>query len=77
MESSDYEYRGTVHYMEDPRESDALLGMGIVKDEIDENGKRSLTLPGAFAMTFRSVSPGKNIWGYIKEKKAEKFVGNV
>lgn len=59
------------------RESDALLKMGIVTKEIDENGKRSLTLSGAFAMTFRSVPPGKNIWGYINENRAEKLIGEV
>lgn len=59
------------------READALLEMGLVKNEIDENGKRSLTLKGAFLMTFRSVPPGKTILGFLNEKKAMKLISNA
>ncbi len=53
------------------RESDALLAQGIVKEDIDADGKRALTLYGALALTYRSISPGKNIMGYISERRAE------
>lgn len=59
------------------RESDALVHKKIVKPEIDLEGKRSLTLLGAIALTYRSVPPGKNIWGYISEKRAKKALRNV
>ena len=58
-------------------ESDALLAKGIVSKLIDSDGKRSLTLLGAVALTYRSVPPGKNIWGYITEKRAERALRNV
>jgi hypothetical protein len=58
------------------READALLEMGLVKNEIDENGKRSLTLKGAFIMTFRSVSPGKEIFGFLSKRQAMKLISN-
>lgn len=53
------------------KESDALLGIGLTKKEIDTEGKRSLTLQGAMALTYRAIPPGKNIWAYITEKRAE------
>jgi hypothetical protein len=52
------------------RESDELLKKGIVKPEIDENGKRALTLRGAYALTYRAIPPGKYIWGYILQRRA-------
>lgn len=58
-------------------ESDALLERGLVKPEIDENGKRSLTLLGALALTYRAVFPGKNIWGYITEMRAKLALKNA
>jgi len=58
-------------------ESDPLLAKGIVNTAIDLDGKRSLTLLGAFALTYRSVPPGKNIWGYITEKRAERVLKDV
>jgi hypothetical protein len=59
------------------KESDELLRLGMVKNEIDETGKRSLTLKGAFAMTFRSVPPGRRIRAYLSEKNARKFSESV
>lgn len=59
------------------RESDELLKMGIVEPEIDENGKRSLTLHGAYALTFRVIPPGKYIWRYIVQKRAEAALGGA
>lgn len=43
-------------------ESDALLEKGIVEPDIDEDGKRRLTLYGAFVLTYKSVPPGKKIY---------------
>jgi len=59
------------------KESDALLQKGIVKPDIDEEGKRSLTLFGALVLTYRAVPPGKNIWGYISEQRAKKALKSV
>ena len=59
------------------KESDALLSKGIVNEAIDSEGKRSLTLFGAFCLTFRSVPPGKNIWAYITERRARNALGSL
>lgn len=59
------------------RESDELLKKGLVKETVDDNGKRSLTLFGAYAMTMRLVSPWKNILSYMEEKKRKKLLGSV
>ena len=59
------------------RESDELLKKGFVKENIDENGKRSLTLLGAFSMTIRSIAPWKIILGYINEREAKKLLSTV
>jgi hypothetical protein len=59
------------------KESDALLQKGIVQPDIDEDGKRRLTLFGAFSLTYRSVPPGRYIWGYITEQRAKKALTSV
>jgi len=51
--------------------------IGLVKKEIDAEGKRPLTLQGAIALTYRSISPGKNIWGFITEERAEAALKNA
>ena len=55
-------------------ESDALLDKGLVKPEIDADGKRSLTLYGAFVMTWRSVWPGRAIVAALKRRGARRAV---
>lgn len=59
------------------RESDELAQKGIVKREIDEDGKRALTLYGAIYLTYRAISPGKNIVGYITKRQAKKVLSRV
>lgn len=56
------------------KESDALLEIGLVKKDIDSEGKRALTLWGAFVITYRAIPPGKNILGFVTEKRAEKVL---
>ena len=51
--------------------------IGLVKKEIDAEGKRPLTLQGAIALTYRSISPGKNILGFITEERAEAALKNA
>ena len=55
-------------------ESDALLAKGLVKPEIDPDGKRSLTLYGAFVMTWRSVWPGRVIVLALKRRDAMRVI---
>ena len=55
-------------------ESDALLDKGLVKPEIDADGKRSLTLYGAFVMTWRSVWPGRAIVAALKRRGTKRAV---
>jgi len=59
------------------RESDTLVEMGLLKSNIDNDGKRPLTFRGAIAMTYRSVNPGKKIWGRINEKRTQDLLSNV
>lgn len=59
------------------KESDALLDKGIVKPEIDSKGKRSLTLFGAFQLTYRAVPPGKKITAFFTELRAKNALRNV
>jgi hypothetical protein len=53
------------------KESDALVDKGFAQRDINSDGKRSLTLYGAFALTCRSVPPGRYILGFITERRAE------
>ena len=55
-------------------ESDALLAKGLLKPDIDANGKRSLTLYGAFVMTWRSVWPGRVIATLVKQRVAKRWL---
>ncbi|SDS35006.1 hypothetical protein SAMN05216271_1724 [Halopseudomonas sabulinigri] len=55
-------------------ESDALLNKGLVKPKIDADGKRSLSLFGAFVMTWRSVSPGRLIVAAAKKRAAKRWL---
>ncbi len=75
----DYDTEKGFYEVEDylRRESDALLEKGIVSSSIDQDGKRSLTLYGAFALTWRSVPPGKTIWGYLTQRRAEQALENA
>lgn len=59
------------------RESDELIDKGIVKPEIDSEGKRALTFYGAIYLTYRAVSPGKNIFGYFAENEAKRALRRV
>ncbi len=59
------------------RESDELLNLGFVNETIDEQGKRSLTLLGAFGMTFRSVSPGLRIFSYFNQRQARQMLESI
>mgnify|MGYP000187127000 CR=1 FL=1 len=59
------------------QESDELVKKGFVTSNIDDQGKRSLTLYGAAFLTYRAVSPGKDIWGYITERSAKKTLSSV
>jgi hypothetical protein len=52
------------------RESDALVERGLVHEEIDAEGRRALTLRGAFAMTYRSIGPGKQIWARLTARRS-------
>ncbi|RKZ45689.1 MAG: hypothetical protein DRQ48_07375 [Gammaproteobacteria bacterium] len=79
LEPLDYDVSKGFHDVElfFKKESDALFDIGVVKKEIDTEGKRSLTLQGAMALTYRSIPPGKNIWAYITEKRAEAALKNA
>lgn len=56
------------------RESDALVAKGLLHPEVDADGKRSLTLRGALALTWRSVFPGRHIWGYITARRGQRVL---
>jgi hypothetical protein len=43
------------------RESDLLVSLGYCNGDIDPEGRRSLTMKGAYLMTWRSVFPGSRI----------------
>lgn len=55
-------------------ESDTLLAKGLVKPEIDADGKRPLTLYGAFVMTWRSVWPGRVVAVAAKRRLARRWL---
>ena len=58
-------------------ESDLLLAKGLLKPEVDTNGKRSLTLHGAFAMTWRSVWPGRVIHAAVGRWRRRRLLGQA
>ncbi len=58
-------------------ESDELVSKGILKPEIDDEGKRALTLYGAICLTYRAISPGRNIFGYLSERESKKMLSSA
>lgn len=54
------------------READELLRLGFCLEPVDADGKRSLTLAGAYRLTWKSVFPGKQIqnWRDLRRARA-------
>lgn len=59
------------------KESDILVQKGYCKPEIDDSGKRSLTLKGAYVITWRSVFPGKKIRNALDKLYSNKLLKNA
>jgi len=75
-DSVDYDLSRGFGEIEDylKKESDTLLHMGLLREDIDENGHRNLTLLGAFVLTVRTVFPGKNIVRYLTDKAGKRML---
>jgi len=56
------------------KESDALVEKGVLRPEIDADGKRAPTLFGAFFLTWRSIFPGKNLLTWITARRSRKIL---
>ncbi len=59
------------------KESDVLVSKGYCNDEIDGEGKRSLTFKGACILTWKSAFPGKNILNIVNLAYAKKLLKNA
>ncbi|NLD35828.1 MAG: hypothetical protein GX654_03080 [Desulfatiglans sp.] len=59
------------------RESDDLVKRGYCYNEIDSDGKRSLTLKGAYLLTWRSIFPGSRIRELIDRSYASRILKNL
>ena len=57
--------------------SDKLVGMGYLKNDINDDGKRNLTLKGAFIITWKSVFPGKKIFNALDQSYSRKLLKNA
>lgn len=58
-------------------ESDDLVKKGYCKDEIDQDGKRPLTIKGAYLITWKSVFPGNKILNWLNGAYARKLLKNA
>ncbi|MBL1261384.1 MAG: hypothetical protein COB33_012735 [Thiotrichaceae bacterium] len=58
------------------KESDELVALGYCKEAIDFEGKRNLTLKGAFAFTWKNVFPGKGIYDKLDQDYSHKLLGS-
>ncbi len=59
------------------RESDELVKKGYCNNEIDADGKRSLTWKGAYLLTWQSVFPGNRIRDLIDRSNASRILRNA
>jgi hypothetical protein len=59
------------------RESDELAKRGYCYNEIDSDGKRSLTWKGAYLLTWRSVFPGNRIKDYYDRSYASRVLKTI
>lgn len=58
-------------------ESDDLVSKGYCNEDIDEEGKRSLTLKGAYLITWKSVFPGNKFMNWSNASHARKLLKNT
>ncbi|VAW89842.1 hypothetical protein MNBD_GAMMA17-197 [hydrothermal vent metagenome] len=58
------------------KESDELVYLGYCKESIDLEGKRSLTLKGAFIFTWKNIFPGKGIYDKLDQAYSQKLLIN-
>jgi len=56
------------------KESDDLVRKGYCKEAIDDEGKRSLTLKGAYLITWKSIFPGSIFMNWSNASYARKLL---
>ncbi len=58
-------------------ESDDLVSKGYCNEKVDEEGKRSLTLKGAYLITWKSVFPGNKFMNWSNASYARRLLKNA
>ncbi len=58
------------------KESDELVSLGYCREPIDSDGKRGLTLKGAFIFTWKNIFPGKGICDKLDQAYSQKLLIN-
>jgi hypothetical protein len=58
-------------------ESDLLVEMGYCFPQVDAEGRRALTLKGAYLLSWRSIFPGKGLKGWLDRQHAARLLAQA
>ena len=56
------------------RESDLQMQLGYCHPEVDADGRRPLTLKGAYLLSWRSIFPGRNLRGWREKPRSARLL---
>lgn len=58
-------------------ESDVLVEMGYCHPQVDAEGRRALTLKGAYLLSWRSIFPGKGLTGWLDRQRSARLLAQA
>ena len=73
--SADEGFRMVEDFMD--HESDLLVEMGYCHPQIDAEGRRALTLKGAYLLSWRAAFPGKGLKGWLDRQHAQRLLAQA
>lgn len=73
--SADEGFRMVEDFMD--HESDLLVEMGYCHPQVDAEGRRALTLKGAYLLSWRSIFPGKGLKRWLDRQHAARMLAQA
>lgn len=73
--SADAGFRMVEDFMD--RESDLMTRLGYCHPEVDADGRRPLTLKGAYLLSWRSIFPGRTLRGWREKQHSARLLADA
>lgn len=73
--SAEEGFRMVEDYMD--HESDLLVEMGYCHPQVDAEGRRALTLKGAYLLSWRAIFPGKGLTGWLDRQRSARLLAQA